>query len=1657
MSDHIIQRTPEGEVDCEVAHEVNHGHAEPASTLSVHLGRLAEEGEDPRDGQRDIVASAIHRALMACDWAELPNLSKLLARHLRELQNRADRSARKNLSVRGNIQAMPFLALCAQIHRSGFVRSDGMQARAMLFLALVDLAIACPEHVESTPFKNAATGLRVMLERMDRSPKSGYETKHFSVWQLFEWVDKHSEHAEYVKNAVQKLRAPFLAAWHALGTADSSDMVSLGDEDESVEGQDTPNGMVWTIPASSLFESELPPEMKRTLLANAMTRITALSRYADGSLLLRSDEIMTDIVSNLVLRSRGTSADGVHAVASLLAIAGCMPVPCAYDVLWSTGGTFPGVPTYPGVLTHDARWLIRSEFDPRRVDSDFSARTLHIPIPEPLAAILREMYYADREGEEVIHLPINHTALSPRESSAWETTLASRLMHDTQFGISLAQHVMHSSFGIDTSPLYYDRIPAIHIAHRIAQVTHQWFGCKPRPHACGLPTHEVGSQRVVPKKQIRLFMETLRIGWSANSELWKRIHMRSRNLRYGILLSVGHRINDDISDISTQRIARGDALITVADKAVAIDCPHRLAALGTKVIGELEEYLAELQEAVSIYPGTALAIAAARILAGEQCLFLSVNSKDHCHPTELGEHKAEAPVWAYGIDNWLRQYINHALSEKLLEPHRVAQLGWTGTRAGAISEISTQSPVDVLTCVRSALDNVLKQSGWASLPRSGYAHVSDTSHVVHWSKAYEDRKRAFQKGLAKLKSSAKEQRLAIAEKTLPAVNAFFRENAIPLMAGVYEITRTKSCGPVSIDRGHHAALLRAMGGTNGKTVVANEQLFSWLSRARRKGEITGPLPRQVIRTRPRNPAPFVAEAHHSLHHRQVLLDAIHASKLSVSARTFLTVLLEGWVPDVDNILQLMQPGATLHDLDENDVLLIESSAASPVRGCFAFNSAAGAALRAWHRSGSAVIVDNSELSKEIYSALDTFLSAEVLPTEVLGEIEALMRTTLGLKSPGIVRAVVMRDIVPAFAPIERVVALHEKGLVWPLEDERRKGTRIKEGVIKARKLKALDEYEKVKVIVSSLVEHWTVAKDAHQRQEAVSALHMLVPNDGPQTGSHLIALYAAGYLRAGIRKDLVRPVTVQDAVYSVGTALTKALPEQADYSRREMWEATYARALEGCAIEKRANLAKDLTHFQAVMFREYDVPLVNFAPLLDALDIPAPPQLVGFLTRAEQEATVSIAKYRAGEAENERSPLEQREALSSLAIIATAHATNLRDREFRIPVCTDWHLDSEGSATIGLRSNSQDFIKTSAGRRAARLTGDFALIAKESLTRLSFSIDKPTSQLAKEKLFGSADFARGRTDLSDVQAIVNEDLRYITSLPSAAIDLTRKTWAISAFRALDPKQPSLWYTRDLLAQMGQASIGVLQGHYLHDPLVFLERIQRSKNMTQTSAGWLFGMNPRAAFQLLSKESSWLRPKRAQEGQNSATVCELRVSFEPRHFEPTLCAMEELLNILAQGRSPRASLAIVAWPLQLENALSSAIKELEQSGLIIGQTDNDGFKSIDQPQRAHMHPALDACRSDAYSWNGLAWVFQQIMEDWRAWDSNGFAARPIDWAQRIRPDMPLAMLSWHEERMGHMTMYRLNADRKYGHSPWVAIRWLALAAWLRKRIFDCPLT
>ena len=576
---------------------------------------------------------------------------------------------------------------------------------------------------------------------------------------------------------------------------------------------------------------------------------------------------------------------------------------------------------------------------------------------------------------------------------------------------------------------------------------------------------------------------------------------------------------------------------------------------------------------------------------------------------------------------------------------------------------------------------------------------------------------------------------------------------------------------------------------------------------------------------------------------------------------------------------------------------------------------------------------------------------------------------------------------------------------------------------------------------------WSTAKNLETRNGAIASLHALIPEQGATTGAHLIALYAASYIALGINKEHVRPVTVTDAITSFGTALMAAIPEQFDVKSQDGWQAVYARAIANSVPQQRQRLAGDLAHFQSIMVRDHALPSVEIFALLDALDVPNPTETVGFLTSAEQAASMAMANLRIAKSEFSGGPDAQKLAIRIKAIISTAYSSSLRDREFRLPLISDWRPDGEVGPCLRVRSNGLDFVKSTAGRRATFLTGPYSKQASESNGRLA-GIAGRDGGSACQKLFVS-EAAVSDHDLSHAMEAINADLRYVTGNSLAGIELTRKTWALRSYRNLAYASVDLWPVRDLLAEMGQARIGTMQGYYLHSPLAFMERMPCENALAASEAGWLLGMSPKAAQELIKRRSAWLWKSNLRPPGSGSMECALIQDLNLGDFQPSLHEAEQLALLLAAGTSPQNALSAMAWPLNLEARINRCLAELKSFGVSLRQ--EDSHWKLAPPARGHSDAAFQMMHKDERSWHSLTWIFSTWLADWRARDQRGISAIGADWELHVGASRAISNLSWTCVPAGHINSYYLGGKQKNAHSPWPTLRWMSFAAWLRKEL------
>ena len=1241
------------------------------------LGLLADDigRAGPNDDARNVAAAALVAAFTG-PLEEFSVRRAILLPNWQQLEARARETANGDLPVEGRITKKPWLALCARVLEFGFGNADVATGHRFLFAMLVELLCRMPESSRRT-LATVASGLRVLIERHDNDPVARPQSPISSAWGLFSWIEGHTQLKQYVKAAWRKCAA---AAANALVTSDLAWGMNAGEDEAALEP--TSLGVlegidIWQIPlASGSYEFELPDEVEQTCLAKCLTRVASLSRFAVASPLRATNgEMQGEVAALLRLASSSdpASAQCRRAVASLLSIATGTPLELIPSILWADARNPVSVfASYPGMLTDDARWLIRSEYNPReQATGTFVPRTIHIPIPPSLAPHLLKQQNADAIGQQVIaDLP----GPNSRRQSVWATTLFGALARNHVFGISMAQHVLGTSHGLDDAPTYYDRIGADTIAHAIASVTHPWFGDKPRPPVEGMPRHCVGSARRRQAKEVRELMRSLQQGFDDETSLCEQVSRMAIHLLHGLVIASAMRINGNMADITLRRISLANGIATLSDKPVPGQS-HRLVAIPQQVVTGLQAYLKLLEVAKETRPGTTLATRAALALNGQGPLFLQAVREDDVRSLTDHDYLASLPrKWAE-TPNWARHTMNQSLSGRLPVHLRVAQMGWVANSMSAISELASISAIDALEAVRKAVADAVREMGWQPIrTKHGLAQVPVIP--VHWLNAQRTHRALHRAHTRELQGRIDARLGELAAESKARINAFFDLNRIQLKVkdGLLERT-TEATDPVVVSRDIHAALRQVVAGGRQQSQqgAAAMLVYQLMKEARNRGVTSGPLPNKAVADIPRGPGDFIEESPHAVNHVKRLWEHAVASDIAFDTRILLTVLIHGGIASVPLAMACMDPRARISELekDEESVLLVQppeelASGNGRATGTIVFNGSAALALRAWHRPRKAAPAINEARAREetlrLYKgAFGTSIGID----EVLEEVEAMVRAANALTMPGVIRQVAMGNAYPSFARIERVVAIHSDAPIAQ-RPEHQTPKRLMSAATVGQKMGSSPPatYRALTTILRT-----ATPEDMRAGYAGLKAKVRSLGNGKPvETFGEVMVLFALALLDGGgLVKGVLALDTIRGRIYAVGRRLTRTMPGKVSLEEPLMWETAYLRMVATEKEENRPWLVESIRYFHRILCRDYaDIPSIQFGPLFDNVaQHQAEDGHSGFLTDNELQAIVTCSgmlKAQA-EAEGSRSDVEEQSAGHDLAVVAAA--TTLRPREDR--------------------------------------------------------------------------------------------------------------------------------------------------------------------------------------------------------------------------------------------------------------------------------------------------------------------------------------------------------------------------------------------------------
>lgn len=1627
------------------------------------LGLLADDigRAEPNNDARNVAAAALVAAFK-CPLEEFSIRRAVLLPNWKQLEARAQDAAAGHFPIKGWITMKPWLALCARVSELGFGNADVATGHRLLFAMLVELLCRMPESSRRT-LAQVAIGLRVLIERHYSNPIARPQPPISSAWGLFSWIEGHTQLKQYVKAAWSKCAA---AAANALVTSDRAWGTNAGDDEAGLEP--TPLGVlegidIWQIPlASGNYEFDLPEDVEKTCLAKCLTRVASLSRFTAASPLRATNgEMQGEVAALLRLASSSdpASAQCRRAVASLLSIATGTPLELIPSLLWADArnpeSAFAG---YPGMLTDDARWLIRSEYNPReQATGTFIPRTIHIPIPPSLAPHLLKQQNADAIGQQVIaDLP----GPNSRRQSVWATTLFGALARNRVFGISMAQHVLGTSHGLDDAPAYYDRIRADTIAHAIASITHPWFGDKPRPPAEGMPQHCVGSTRGRQAKEVRELMRSLQQGFDDETSLCEQVSRMAIHLLHGLVIASAMRINGNMADITLRQISLANGVATLSDKPVPGQS-HRLVAIPQQVVTGLQAYLKLLEVAKETLPGTALATRAALALNGQGPLFLQAVGEDDVRALTDHDYLASLPrEWAV-IPNWARHTTNQSLSGRLAVHLRVAQMGWIANSMSSTSDLASTSAVEALEAVRKAVTDAVREMGWQPIrTKHGLAQVPVIP--VHWMNAQRMHTTLHRSHARELQGRIDARLAELAAESKARINVFFDLNRIQLKLkdGLLERT-TEATDPVVVSRDIHAALRQVVAGGRQQSQqgAAAMLVYQLMKEARDRGVTSGPLPNKVVAEIPRGPGDFIAESPHALDHVTRLWEYAVASEIAFDTRIFLTVLIHGGIASIPLAMACMDPRACMSELEKDgeSILLVEppeerAPGNGRATGTIVFNGSAALALRAWHRTRKiAPAIDEARVREETLRLYKGAFGMSIRIDEVLEEVEAMIRAANALTMPGVIRQAAIGNAYPSFASIERVVALHSNAPIAQ-RPECQTPKRLMSAATLGQRMGSSPPatYRALTTIL-----RMATPEDMRAGYAGLKAKVRSLGDGKPvETFGEVMILFALALLDGGgLVKGVLALDTIRGRIYAVGRRLTRAMPGKVSLEEPLTWKTAYLRIVATAKEEDKPRLVESIRYFHRVLSRDYgDIPNIQFGPLFDNIARShAKIGHSGFLTDYEVQAIISCSKMlkAQAEAEGDQSDVEEQSAGHDLAVVAAS--TTLRPREYRA-IRVDGVRVSGDCIRVELRSRRDVPLKSVRARRAVKLRGP---CAHDAAHGVAFNLRRRKKTCADQRnrpLFQRLDQVGQPLETSSLTGRLNGLIRTVTGNPVDDCYLLRKTAALRLFReAMTEKSYSPWPMIEVLAEMGQAELTTLVNYYIHDPVTLLLMPRSAARKIATKeASWILGMGVVSARRLLNKQGeSWLHReiKKAVDPESSFTFPKLpnlgRFVAEPSKAEL-------VARLICSGESIENAVGLVGWPRAAVELMRVALRDLGDSRIILSSVDAEGYVRISPPRIDRKSDVLRKVLADHGCWTAMAGAF----EEWKRFaplrELEGIPLHEDKCKQFLKATPALAAQGWAARKIGMTTVW-VPQKRPGKQSQWPTWRWLMLATWLSDRI------
>jgi hypothetical protein len=1453
--------------------------------------------------------------------------------------------------------------------------------------------------------------------------------------------------------------------------------------------------------------------MLEEIASSTLSTAGSLSSYTLASTTVLTDGEMSAEIGLLMEEADSAFQDDQPARESralsraIIAATGTAPRHVA-ALKWQSQGGLSDPMVYPGLLSSDASVLLRPELqgDPKVP----SAGWIHIPIPHALAQRLLRLKRLGSDSSRVfpeLARPASTVAESqgnrPTDIALQHTTL-SRLMRLEPLGISLAQWVAGDDLGIDRVPLFYDRTTNDRLALHVAQVTFPWFGLpRPKRTPSGIPSTPIGSKRVPDLAAIVALTASLRrpIDGEAPEELPQRLARRMRNAVHGLAIMVGHRPNDTFERLRIWSFGLDDRIGVVADKVAALDWMVRPVALAEIWIREFRALIVELQEAASAYKGTKLGNAAAAALDGSGPVFLAIDSATEVRVFGRDDYLAGIPPALAELGNFARQYLNSRLVHLVVEPLRVAQMGWHGTREGAWADGSPWSVLSAARELSRPLEQILKDTGWRPLGTAASSSVDAPPCPFDWADAERQHAAAFREQLSQARRRMAERHEVVAKGLMPVLQRALADAIPELRLEEGQIRRVDPADePIGFSAADQDLILRSLSRGDPRSLearVARNLLCDLIGDARKRKVVAGPIPRRVVWRWPTRAGAFLGAAPLALAHARAIDETIAAGgeEIPEALRAMVALLLHGGYADLRTVRSAMHRESRLARLrSQPGILLVEppqsmggvevERAEGWARGCLAFHGLAALHLQRWHATTDMHVPDDAGLER-LLRKFAPWLSGDSGLTggaSCLESLLAMARACNSLRMDGWARPIGVGKVQLSCVAASRVVSARDNLPVGSRRSIAIQGARIPdfEGDRSSR-------VQRPRSLLDRLYEELTNAaneldadrgRDKELRQRLIAVIRKwLLPVEAPRP-EDLVARFALSLLeRGGMRQAVLGIHTIRGYVYEIGRPLEEFMPDEPMLADAGDWTAAYASVIADAEHSVRSDRLDALRRFHWALSREFDLPEVSFADAEALVPDHVRNADAGLLTACEVAALFSALDGRTADVQRMRA-----DATSIYSVQAQSMAAHVSLESAARPgeVARLQYSDVllAGGGGLRIHKTSQQRIKTPNSRRRARLLPHASSDARTRLRtwHAAARARGGSSYSRADAVFLAPGSSEKRMADADVFAAVGNLVRWATGDPIGHAYWLRKTAVRLRLEAHMTSSPrSLWEMRDLIAEIGHGSIDVTLGSYTHDPVTPFQR-WLTHGLSHLSAARL-AIAAGRSLSVVARRHNGAQLSQSSRDVGARVTALLRAPFPEAppigigliefpgtaaHSESSwpLAELAGILGLIANGEGLEAALTMFHWPPSLAPALRRTLDLLRRDfGVSIGPTDNtdSDYLQIEAPRQlrsdgglaslANVPDASTTLEDMCAAWLRVVQVAGPVpgvpgmASDWERWE----AAQP-----------ELATWRWKEQPMGRARLRCPVAAEKQRVGPWPLLRWYMLDAWIRKRILaDTP--